>query len=519
MACGIAAGALGLGTGHLEAALLAPASSPVVAVAGAAIDLTPRPLKEWAIATLGSADKPVLVVGVLLVVLAVSALAGVLGARGRGGIWVFAVLGALAALATATRPDPTVRALVPAVLSALVAMAALTWSVGSRSGRGSAAPESGVAGSVVAGTSVPGTSGPALAPPDRSRRVLLGAAACTVAGGGLAYLGSRMGAGGLAGATAWALPAPTRPLAPLPTGLEVSTPGLSPLRTPVADFYRVDTAILLPRIDVDSWRLRIDGQVEQPIELTFAELLAMPMTEADIALNCVSNPVGGEYVGATRWLGVPTRDVLALAGVLPGTEQILSTSQDGMTISTPLAALQDQGDALLAIAMGGTALTRAHGAPVRMITPGLYGYVGATKWVTRLTATTYAAQRAYWSDRGWAERAPVKTQARIDRPRDESSFAVGEEVVLAGVAWSQARDGISRVQVRIGQGEWHDAELGPDVGGHYWRQWRWTWQVGLGRFEIAVRAWDGLGVPQTTQRAATAPDGASGLDTVSLIGR
>lgn len=491
---GLAASLCGLGAGHLLASLLGPSSSPPVAVGSAAIDLTPRWLKDWAVSTLGTADKPALIAGVLVVVLAVGALAGILQYRNRTGDWVLVTLGAVAAFAAQSRPDAGQLAIIPSIAAALVAMATLR----------------------IPALRIPTTRAPTSLPaaePGAGRRALLASGLLAGAGAGMAYVGARIGAPAGASGEAFSLPVVADPLPPLPAGLESAVSGLAPLRTPVADFYRIDTALAIPRIDPDAWRLRIDGDVARPYELSLAELLRMPMVEADITLNCVSNPVGGDYIGSSRWLGVLTRDVLSRAGVRDSADQILSTSQDGMTISTPVAALQDDRGAMLAIAMDGRPLTPMHGFPVRMITPGLYGYVGATKWLTRLTATTYAKEQAYWSTRGWAERADVKTQSRIDVPRDGAKVPTGD-LVIAGVAWSQAHQGISRVEVRVDDGEWVSADLGPDVGGHYWRQWRATWPATAGEHTITARATDGEGTLQTTTIAAPDPDGASGLQTI-----
>jgi DMSO/TMAO reductase YedYZ molybdopterin-dependent catalytic subunit len=311
------------------------------------------------------------------------------------------------------------------------------------------------------------------------------------------------------------LPKPVTPAPLLPTGIESKVKGVSPFRTPVGDFYRVDTALVIPRVDVSSWQLHIDGDVGQPVTLSFKQLLAMPMVEHDITLNCVSNPVGGPYISSARWLGVRTRDLLALAKVKPGTEQILSESVDGMTISTPIEALTDDRDAIIAVAMDGKPLPAEHGFPARMVTPGLYGYVGATKWVTRLTATTYAARQAYWTERGWAEKSNVKTQSRIDTPLGLRTYAHGR-IAVGGVAWAQGR-GIKAVEVRVDQGPWQPATLGPDGGTDYWRQWYLLWDAAPGRHTLTVRATDGTGATQTDAVADPYPSGATGYHSVVVI--
>ncbi|MDN5796182.1 MAG: molybdopterin-dependent oxidoreductase [Intrasporangium sp.] len=256
--------------------------------------------------------------------------------------------------------------------------------------------------------------------------------------------------------------------------------------------------------------------VEQPFRLTMDELLAMPVIERDITMTCVSNEVGGPYVGAARWLGVRLTDVLGRAGVRGRPDQVLSTAVDGFTISTPLAVATDGRDAMIAVGMNGAALPPIHGFPARLLVPGLYGFVGATKWLTKLTLTTYAAEQAYWTRRQWATDAPVKTGSRIDTPAPLSTIPAGRTAV-GGVAWAQHR-GISRVEVRIDGAQWQPARLGPDVGIDYWRQWWFPWDAISGTHRLAVRATDGRGVTQPATRATPFPDGASGIpETVMTV--
>lgn len=284
--------------------------------------------------------------------------------------------------------------------------------------------------------------------------------------------------------------------------------------TPNSDFYRVDINLWVPSVGVDDWRLSIDGLVERPFSLTWQELTALPLIERDVTLNCVSNEVGGPYIGGARWLGVRTRDLLERAGVRPGADQVLSRSADGFTISTPVQALTDDRDALVAIGMNGAPLPAEHGFPARLITPGLYGYVGATKWLTQLTLTSYAQQASYWTQRGWAEQGPVKPSSRIDVPRPLSRVAAGE-VVVAGVAWAQ-HIGVARVQVCIDGGDWREATMGGDAGIDYWRQWRYPWTAEPGEHTLQCRVIDDSGVPQVAHPAPPFPDGASGLHSVRV---
>jgi DMSO/TMAO reductase YedYZ molybdopterin-dependent catalytic subunit len=275
---------------------------------------------------------------------------------------------------------------------------------------------------------------------------------------------------------------------------------------------------VVPRVNPRGWQLEVDGDVERPFTLTYDELLALPMVERDITMTCVSNEVGGGYVGSARWLGVRVRDLLERAGVRPGVNQVLSTSTDGFTISTPLQALTDSRDALVAVAMNGEPLPARHGFPARLVTPGLYGFVGSTKWLAQLTATTYAAQQAYWTERGWATDAPVLTQSRIDTPRGLDVLRAGKPVAIGGVAWAQRR-GISRVEVRVDDGDWMPATMGPDAGIDYWRQWylRWTPPSGPRRRTLSVRATDGDGALQTDDRTTPFPRGAAGWHSVVVF--
>jgi DMSO/TMAO reductase YedYZ molybdopterin-dependent catalytic subunit len=277
-------------------------------------------------------------------------------------------------------------------------------------------------------------------------------------------------------------------------------------------FYRVDTNLTLPVVPVNDWQLTIDGDVENSFSLSFDELAAMPLMERDITMTCVSNEVGGRYVGSARWLGVRLTDLLDMAGVGSSSDQILSTAVDGFTISTPLAVATDGRDAMVAIGMNGEALPAAHGFPARLITPGIYGFVGATKWLNRLTLTTYAEQTAYWTERKWATDAPIKVASRIDTPAPLAKLDAGR-VVIGGVAWAQTR-GIGKVEIRIDGGPWQEARLGPAVNVDYWRQWYAFWDAEPGSHMLAVRATDLDGVVQTGVRATPFPDGSSGIQEI-----
>jgi len=309
------------------------------------------------------------------------------------------------------------------------------------------------------------------------------------------------------------LPPPSSPAPPTKATFD-DTPGISPYFTSNDRFYRVDTALLLPALTAEEWQLDIHGMVDKEITLTYPQLLARPLIERDITLTCVSNPVGGHYVGNARWLGAPLADILREAGVQRGADQLVGRSADGFTVGTPVAALLDGRDAMLAVAMNGQPLPIAHGFPARMVVPGLYGYVSATKWVTDIEVTTFAGNYAYWAQRGWSQRAPIKTECRIDVPNGVDEIQAGPTAV-AGVAWAQHK-GIEAVEVRVDRGPWQQARLAGVPGLDTWRQWVWEWEATTGGHVLEARATDKTGYTQTSTLAPPEPNGASGYPMVSV---
>lgn len=335
-------------------------------------------------------------------------------------------------------------------------------------------------------------------------------------------LGRRLTSAVQAGATAsrhdLVLPVPASAAPAVPTGADLRIRGLGSFITPNKDFYRVDTALVVPRIDANDWKLRIHGKgVKRPVELTFKDLLRREIIERDITMTCVSNEVGGPYVGNARWIGVRLADLLREAGVKPPSrggpaDQIITRSVDGMTIGTPVETVMDGRDAILALGMNGEPLPFEHGFPVRMVVPGLYGYVSACKWMKDIELTTFADYDAYWVKRTWSQQAPIKTESRIDTPRPFASPKPGT-IPVAGVAWAQHR-GISRVEVRVDGGPWHTARLAAEDSRDTWRQWVWEWPATSGNHTLEVRATDRTGVTQTDKRVGTVPNGATGWHSV-----
>ncbi|GAA1057899.1 putative oxidoreductase [Agromyces luteolus] len=500
-AAGITAGAAFLAVAELVALGVARQASPVLAVGAFVIDVVPQPLKEFAIATFGEADKPVLLGGLGIAVVVASAVCGILQlARPPLGLVALGVAGAASVAATLTRAGASGWSWLPAVGGTVVAVLLLREAVARlRRWR-----DHGVGAG-------PDAAGDDAAPRLDRRRFLaltgVAAASALVVGIG-ARLGNAASSSIAAIRGALRLPGP-RSVVDVPAGAELDVPGLSPLITPNDDFYRVDTALTVPEVDPSTWRLVVDGMVDRRIDLGFEDLVSMGLDEFAVTLTCVSNEVGGDLVGTAIWLGVPVRDVLRLAGPQPGADMVLSRSVDGFTASTPLASLTDDGlDAILAVGMNGEPLPLEHGFPVRMVVPGLYGYVSATKWLTALTVTTFADDEAYWTPRGYSAEAPIKMSSRIDTPKPGRPVPAGPAVV-AGVAWAQTV-GIERVEVRIDDGDWRPATLSTPINADTWVQWVLEWDAAPGTHYATVRAVDRDGRVQVEERAPIAPDGSTG---------
>ena len=521
MIAGILAGAVALGVGQLVAGFTGSDGSPVVAVGQMSIDFTPPAVKNFAIRAFGSHDKLVLVSGILAVLAGFAAVIGVLAVRhlrrGLAGLGIFALVGVIAA---ASRPNAGIADVLPTLAGAAAAAAALILLVraaGPQAARPARPPSpSATAPSPAGGSVAPGSDrlSPAGQPPRRSFLATSAGVAGTAAVAGLGgrYLTERLTV--TSAQQALRIPAAARPAPPLPAGADLKIPGLSSFITPNSAFYRVDTAIVLPEIAPSSWQLRIHGMVQRDIVLSFDQLIRRPLLADYITLTCVSNPVSGPYVGNALWLGTSLRSLLREAGIRAGADQLLCTSADGFTSGSPVQTVMDGRDAMLAVAMNGKALPVEHGFPVRMVVPGLYGYVSACKWITDIKVTTYAANSAYWSQRGWSQQAPIKTESRIDVPNGVSAVKPGRTPV-AGVAWAQHK-GIDAVEVRVDSGPWHRARLAavPDID--TWRQWVWDWDATPGSHVIQARATDATGYTQTAVQAAPEPNGASGYPSVSV---
>jgi len=502
---GVAAAAVAVGVGELLGGLLG-GGSIIAAIGALVISLQPPGGKDLMVALFGDNDKLALEVMTGVGGLLVGGLLGLVARRDiRGAILGFGAFGLFAFWLMLQDP------LVGGVLGTLIVVPAVV--AGSLTMIWLARLVPGPGGTVRAAAEPDDTGHPAAlsgASPQLARRSFLAVGAIFVAAGGvLALLGRFLGSQLPSIGPQVPIPNAGQTLPPVPDAADFGIAGLSPIVVPNNDFYRIDTRLTVPNVDSATWSLRIHGMVAREVTLTYAELLAMPLYERFVTIACVSNEVGGYLVGNAKWTGVSLVSVLDRAGVQPGATQLVGRSFDGWTCGFPTEHLSGAGsEAMIAVQMNGEPLPPSHGFPARLIVPGLYGYVSATKWLTELELTTLEAFDAYWVPLGWAKQAPILTQSRIDLPRNGASVSAGS-VTVAGVAWAPTR-GISAVDVQVDGGGWQPAELSQPLSDYAWVQWRAALDIAPGTHTVAVRATDGTGEVQTTDRTRPAPDGARG---------
>ena len=483
---GALAALLGAALAELLSGLTRARLSPVLAIGEAVIEITPGAVAERAIDAVGQLDKPLLIVGVVVGLIVCGGVSGIAMSHNvAAGIGAYIVLSVVPLLAVQSQADSAGRSVAIVVIAAVVTV-------------------------VVA---VAMLSGPRYASVER-RTFLRDAAILAV---GAAVVGS-IGRGLV---SAFSAVEDARAGLKLPVGknsagagMEVGVDGIAPWLTPNSDFYRIDTTLSPPLLKPDDWELRIHGMVERELTLTYDDLVDRGLRESWITLCCVSNEVGGDLISNTVWGGVSIKSILDEVGVRPDADALLSTSDDGWNCGTPLAALTDGRNAMLAVSMNGEPLPVEHGFPVRMVVPGLYGYVSATKWVVDWEVTRFDDFEAYWTERGWAPEGPVKTQSRIDTPADGAEVEAGQ-VAVGGVAWAQHR-GIETVEIRVDDGDWRTAELGRVPNVDTWVQWKYVWDAEPGDHDVEVRATDRAGEVQTSRTQGTVPDGATGHHTVTV---
>lgn len=499
MLAGVAAASVALGVAQLISIPFGARADARTAVGSAVVDLTPGPVKEWAIQTLGTLDKPFLAVVVLVVIATLAAIAGTLETRRRPlGSAMIAAAGVLGCVAVLSRQGATALHTIPTIVGAacgVLALRLLTRRFG------------------------PDTDDPHVSSDqtDTGRRglIVLGVLGFGVVSGVAGAVIARLTHSVAADRRTFVLPPPRSSAPPIPAEVQPKGVALPSFITPNTDFYRIDTALSVPQLSHGDWRLRIHGMVDRETTYSFDDLARFDIVETVATLTCVSNPVGGKLISTGIWTGYRVADLLAAAGVHKDADMVLSTSIDGFTAGTPVQALTDGRQALLAVSLNGQPLPVEHGYPARLVVPGLYGYVSATKWVVDLELTRFDRAKAYWTRQGWAAQAPVKTESRIDVPRSGQKVPLGS-VVFGGVAWAQNR-GVRAVEVRIGDGAWQPAELGASYSNETWRLWSLPWQAkSPGKQTITVRAIDNTGAVQTERRADPVPDGATGWHSVNF---
>ena len=501
MIAGVAAASVSLGVAQLVGIPFGARADARTAIGSVAVDLTPGPIKEWAIQTLGSLDKLFVAVVVLVVIATIAAIAGTLETRRRPvGSAAIAAAGALGCAAVLSRQGATALDTIPTIAGAACGVTALRlltrrfWAgLGDPEGRADHdEPDAG-----------------------RRRFVVFALLGFGVASGALGAVITRLVHSVAADRNSLTLPRPHTSAPPIPADVQPKGVALPSFVTASADFYRVDTALVVPQLSHGDWRLRIHGMVDREATYSFADLADFDVVEMVTTLTCVSNPVGGKLISTGVWTGYRVADLLAVAGVHANADMVLSTSIDGFTAGTPVEALTDGRDALLAFGLNGQPLPIEHGYPARLVVPGLYGYVSATKWVVEMELTRFDRAEAYWTRQGWAPRGPIKTESRIDVPKRGQQVPMGP-VVFGGVAWAQNR-GVRAVEILIDDGAWQPAQQGASYSNQTWRLWSFPWQAkSPGKHTITVRATDNTGAAQTADQVGTVPDGATGWHTVDF---
>lgn len=508
---GLLAAAVVLGVGELLAALIDPDSSPFYAVGSTTVDRTPAWAREFAIQTFSTNDKPALFIGMTILIALLSMVAGLLERPSRPiGSAIIVAFGLVGVYAALSRPTADALFAVPTIVGVIAGVATLRLLSGALQ-----SPESPPAGTPPA---MPATPDGAL---PRRRFLVLAATATAVAGATWSagrYLGDQIRSVA-ADRMNFRLPfvKAANAAPPIPDGADIAVDDATPFVTPNGDFYRIDTALQVPRLTTGEWRLRIHGMVDRELTLTWDELTNRVPIERIVTLTCVSNEVGGPLAGNATWIGYPMRELLAEVGVHADADMLLSTSVDGFTCGTPVEVLMDGRDAMLAVTMNGQPLPLEHGYPVRQVVPGLYGFVSATKWVVDWELTRFDQAKAYWTTRGWGEKAPIKTASRIEVPASFAPVSPGKTLV-AGTAWAQHR-GIEKVEVRVDGGPWQRAALATEYSIDTWRQWWWDWDATDGSHTLEVRATDLDGNTQTEERTPPIPGGATGWHRQTVLVR
>ncbi|MGI9624394.1 MAG: molybdopterin-dependent oxidoreductase, partial [Acidimicrobiales bacterium] len=504
---GFLAAAAALATGEIMSGFSQSIPSLVVGVAEIFTAETPGGIVRWSINAFGTSQKNILTTGIVITTLGVGTFLGVASLRNRKigivGFAAFGVLGGWAGARAALSADgwSWLSAILATAVGIGVLLGLLKWLPFSS-------------------TTASGASALTATPDRRNFLTLAGGAGFFAIfgmgiGRSLRNSQSVEGARQQLAASLATTPTPATAATPVPAPIGFnSVDGISPLITPNEDFYLIDTAIRKPQIDPATWEMRITGMVDNEVRLGFDDLLAMDQMEETITLSCVSNRIGGDLVGNAVWTGVSLASLLEMAGVQPGADQIVGRSVDGWTGGFPTEVALDGRPAMVALTMNGEPLPISHGFPARLVIPGLYGYVSATKWLSEVELTTWEDFDGYWIPRGWGKEGPIKTQSRIDVPRDGQEIPAGP-AMIAGVAWAPHRS-VETVEIQIDDGEWIQTELSEELSTNSWRQWMVEWDAVPGEHFVSVRATDGDGVTQTDELRPPAPDGATGHHNIAF---
>jgi DMSO/TMAO reductase YedYZ molybdopterin-dependent catalytic subunit len=520
VAGGLAA-ALAIAIAELMAGLVDGAPSLVIAIGDTVIENQPAGAKELIVELFGSNNKLALNAGIVITTILLAGLVGVAGRRRWTVPLVgFIATGAIGLGAALTRPlVDEVLAVITVVLAISVALIALRLMLAATRPAWAASPDVTDADTPEGATAAPAAAAAAEMPDWDRRHFLQVSGGVAVGSVLLGVVGRNLLAGRSGGAAEGAqLPTAAAPLPEVPAGASLGVEGITPIVVPNDDFYRIDTALVTPRVDAEDWSLRIHGNVDREVTLTYADLQEMPLFEQYVTIACVSNRVGDDLIGNALWTGVDLREVLDMAGVQPGGEQIVGRSVDGFTAGFPTTwAMDPERRPMIAIGMNGQPLPVRHGYPARLIIPGLYGYVSATKWLSEIELTGWDEFDGYWIPRNWAKEAPILTQSRIDTPRSGKSVPAGSTVPIGGVAWAPDR-GVQKVEVSIDEGEWQEAQLSVPLNDATWVQWvlYWAAPAAAGEHRFKVRATDGTGEVQTAETSPPAPDGARGHHAITV---
>jgi DMSO/TMAO reductase YedYZ molybdopterin-dependent catalytic subunit len=288
-------------------------------------------------------------------------------------------------------------------------------------------------------------------------------------------------------------------------------PGTRPEFTPLERHYRIDINTIASAIDPQQWRLNIDGLVEKPLALTLEDLQRFEPIHQFITLSCISNPVGGDLIGTTRWTGVSLVRLLPDLRLQTGATHLKIRAADGFYEVVSLETIRSDERVMLTYAWDGVPLLPEHGFPLRIYIPDLYG-MKQPKWIESIEAMDHW-EPGFWVIRGWDSVARMKATSVVDTVAVDMTIINADHrrlVPIAGIAHAGAR-GISKVELKVDDGPWQDTALRTPLSPLTWVIWRYEWPFDPGKHTFTVRCYDGNGVPQIATPSPVEPSGAAGL--------